>query len=516
MDADGGAFTVGSDATPAQSSYKAAGQGRRLHIWRPPNSGPNSALAYELPTIRGRLRAAARNDPWEGAALDKLDANGIACGIQAKGWKPAEPLWNAWMQVCDAAGVLDGYGQQYLAWHEWNEIGEVFVRLRPRREADGLPVPLQIELIEAEQCPTDLYTTASNGNEIKAGIEFDSIGRRVAYWMHREHPGDGLLSVNGNERVRIPADRIIHLYRPVRAGQLRGIPDQASVLVRMFNLEHMDDNVLERQKLANLFAGFYTRAIDPENPDSMIEDMTAGADGEVLESDDDDTPLAGLEPGTMQELPPGVKAEFAQPPAPSSDYTEFVRGHLLAVAARHGVPFEVLTGDLRNVSDRALKLILNEFRRAIEMRQWLFFIPRYCQRIREEFFNAAVMARKLEIPDYDTNTAKYVDTLWVPQGWPYSHPVQDVTADIKAMRAGLLPRYDALLRAGEDPERVDEQIAADNARADRLGLVLDSDPRKTTPAGKPSGNTDPVTDEPPPADEVPEQNGDEDARDETP
>jgi capsid protein len=30
---------------------------------------------------------------------------------------------------------------------------------------------------------------------------------------------------------------------------------------------------------------------------------------------------------------------------------------------------------------------------------------------------------------------------------------------------------------------VDRQISKDNERADRLGLILDSDPRKTTPKG---------------------------------
>jgi capsid protein len=37
--------------------------------------------------------------------------------------------------------------------------------------------------------------------------------------------------------------------------------------------------------------------------------------------------------------------------------------------------------------------------------------------------------------------------------------------------------------AGMDEEEVDRQIAADNARADELGLVFDSDPRRTDARG---------------------------------
>src|SRR5690606_33140642 len=135
------------------------------------------------------------------------------------------------------------------------------------------------------------------------------------------------------------------------------------------------------------------------------------------------TPLAGLEPGTMQELPPGYEPMFTQPPSPGTDYAEFVRGHVMAIAARYGVPYEVLTGDLRNVSDRALRLILNEFRRWLEMKQWLFFIPSFCQGIRNWVFDAAWVAGALDIPDYPERREELLETLWVPHGWPYSHPV---------------------------------------------------------------------------------------------
>src|SRR5690606_24019512 len=143
------------------------------------------------------------------------------------------------------------------------------------------------------------------------------------------------------------------------------------------------------------------------------------------------------------------------------------------------------TGDLRNVSDRALKLILNEFRRLLEMLQWLFFIPRLLQPAREWWFDAAFLAGALPISDeeYEEQRDEIVETLWVPQGWPYSHPVQDVQADRLAIRAGLTSRTQKILETGEDPEQVDQEIAEDNARADRLGLVLDSDPRKVSSAG---------------------------------
>jgi lambda family phage portal protein len=479
--------------------YTAAAQGRRTRMWRASSAGPNAVNLAGIGTIRARARDQVRNNPWGTAAVDRLTSNGIATGIQCKGlWgdeghrKRETRLWKRFVRSCDADGVNDWYGLQALAWREWKEAGEVFVRLRARRESDGLPVPLQLQLVASEQCPNELYTTASNGNPVRAGIEFDLIGRRVAYWMYREHPGDYSGTVNGHELVRVPADQVLHVYQPKRAGQLRGLPDITPALMRMFNLDRYADNVLERQAIANLFLGFYTQKAEPEDPQDA---GGAGAPiGDGAEPGADGIQLAGMEPATMQELPPGMDVKFSSPPDAGANYGDYMRNGLMEIAATVGVPVEVLTGDLRNISDRALRLILNEFRRLIEMWQWLTFIPMFCQPVRQAYLDAAVLGGALEVDGYADVRDDVADTLWVPQGWPYSHPVQDVDADLKAIRGGLASRSGTVLGRGEDPEQIDAEIAADNARADAHGFVLDSDPRRTSAAG--------LTQKPPPADDT--------------
>jgi capsid protein len=165
-----------------------------------------------------------------------------------------------------------------------------------------------------------------------------------------------------------------------------------------------------------------------------------------------------------------------------------------------------------------LRLILNEFRRIIEQRLWLYLIPQFLQPLREAFFDAAVLAGKLEAPGYATDREDYVETLWVPEGWPYSHPVQDVAADRQAIRAGLKSRTSTILRNGDDPEQVAEEIERENTDGDARGFVFDSDPRKTSNAGltqgRPKGTEIPATDistgdtnpdpEPPPPQDSPQ------------
>ena len=66
----------------------------------------------------------------------------------------------------------------------------------------------------------------------------------------------------------------------------------------------------------------------------------------------------------------------------------------------------------------------------------------------------------------------------MPQRWPYLHPVQDVQAEQRAIRAGFTSRSATVAEHGEDAEEIDRQQAADNARADTLGLRYDSDSRQ--------------------------------------
>ena len=61
---------------------------------------------------------------------------------------------------------------------------------------------------------------------------------------------------------------------------------------------------------------------------------------------------------------------------------------------------------------------------------------------------------------------------------------------VTAIRAGLLSRSEAISAFGYDAEDIDREIAADNARADALGLVFESDPRHDkAPAGQQSAGS---------------------------
>ena len=101
-----------------------------------------------------------------------------------------QKLWLDWTDEADAEGFTDFYGLQRRAAREVFIAGEVFFRFRPRRPQDGLTVPLQLQMLPSEMLPLNRNEVSPGGNVIRQGIEFDAIGRRVAYHFLRRHPGD--------------------------------------------------------------------------------------------------------------------------------------------------------------------------------------------------------------------------------------------------------------------------------------------------------------------------------------
>ncbi|MCL2344781.1 MAG: phage portal protein [Desulfobulbus sp.] len=463
--------------TRLNNSYDGAGNGRRSKSWKANDSGPTAASLPNLRTLRNRSRTATRNDPYAFSAIDSLVSNTIGTGITPKPRHPdpdiraaLQYLWDDWTEKSDADGCADFYGQQAMICRTMHEAGECFVRLRPRRPSDGLSVPLQLQVLEPEFVPHDKNELSPGGNIIRAGIEFNGIGQRVAYWMWRFHPNDGM-APSYNELVPVPADQVLHIFEPLRPGQLRGVPVLAPVLARLKSLDDFDDAVLFRQEVANLFAGFI---YEPTPEDTNIDPAT----GYAVETDDDGfTPMIGLEPGTMQKLLPGEDVKFSDPPDAGGAYPDFMRQQLLAVAAGAGLPYETLTGDMRNVNDRVIRVALNDFRRRIEQRQWNVFVHQLCRPVRAAWLDAAVLAGAVSLPGYAEQRRVYLRTRWVPQGWPYLHPVQDVQARRMEVRSGFTSRAEVALRQGYDAEMIDAEQAADNARADSLGLAYESDAR---------------------------------------
>jgi lambda family phage portal protein len=436
--------------------YEAASQSTRTKNWYTPGTDATSAISNPS-IIRNRSRDLVRNNPWAAKGISVIVNNVVGYGIRAqfqgstkRNAKTAQDLWKQWAETeqCDATGMQNFYGIQQTVMRAVAESGECLIRARPRygAPADGLAVNLQLQVMEPDYFYEFNDGPTGNGNYIQRGIEYDFLGRRVAYYLYKAHPGSlgQFYSTYNAGFTRVPAAEIIHVFRIDRPGQERGVPWLAPVMIRLRELDIYDDAYLNRQKLANLFAAFiYTD--DPNEAEEEYSDVTE------------------LTPGSMYVLKNGRSVNFSDPPK-ADDYGPFNLAHLKAVSAGLGITYESLTGDLSQVNFSSARMGWQEFGRSIDAWRWNLIIPKLCNGVARWFLEFA--------------TLPGVTTEWTPPARLMVDPIREIPAIKDAIRSGLMTQSEAIREQGYDPEQLLTEMAADNARLDELNITLDSDPRK--------------------------------------
>jgi lambda family phage portal protein len=447
--------------------FEAASMGRRTSGWSRRNADANTAAAgAALANIRGQARDLVRNNAWARRGLARIETATVGWGIRPKAvGRNAELVtasWRAWAEStqCDAAGRLTFYGLQALIMRTVVESGEVLVRRRRRRPEDGLAVPLQFQILEPDHLDTSLDGIKSpSGGDIIQGVEFDAIGRRVAYWLFDQHPG-GRTFTNPQAR-RVPASEILHVFRQERAGQVRGVSWFAPISVRLHDFDEFEDATLMKQKIAACMAAFVTDLDGSNSP------LGGGGGGTSAEPQD------AFEPGMILNLPPGKQVTVANPPA-STDHAAFSATALRGVAAGLGVTYEDLTGDYSQVNYSSARMARIAFNSDVHHSRWNMLIPQFCAPA------WAWMVEALALEGIETDAV----AKWTPPPAQMLDPDKEGAAAMRAIRSGQLTLDEMVREQGYDPDEHWEEYAAGLKRLDDLGIILDSDPRKTTSGGQ--------------------------------
>ncbi len=449
-----GAFIGGFDA--GQSHRRLRGfQATRAHV--------NTLIGAAGPDITARARWLVRNNGYAANAVESWAANAVGDGIKpiskladADQKEALQRLWLAWTDEADAEGLTDFYGLQRRVAREVFIAGEVFIRIRPRRVEDGLSVPLQLQMLPAEMLPLHESGVASGGNVIRQGIEFDRIGRRVAYHFLRRHPGDSTDPGLAGERVRVPAAEVIHVIDPVEGGQLRGVSKLAPAIVKLFLLDQYDDAELDRKKVAAMYAMFVTSPA-PETPLAPLEDEDAPGD-------------VAISPGQIVRLDPGEDVTVGQPADSGGTYELFQYRTLLQISAALGIPYPYLANDMVKGNFSNSRLALIEFRRRVSAWQHSVMVYQMCRSVYARWLDLAVLSGALPLPRLEADRPQMMAADWLPTKWDWVDPLKDANAEIAQIEAGLKSRTQAIAERGYDAEQVDREIAAERARERALGL----------------------------------------------
>jgi lambda family phage portal protein len=388
--------------------------------------------------------------PWASRAVEAWATALVAeTGLRPQSLHPSpdrrrqvDELFIAWAETCDACGRAAFAGQQRVICRSLVEAGEAFVRLRYE---DGL----KLQVLDPAQIDSNSHADRGGGVRVRAGIEFDALGRRIAYHVLPDPPGEPF--AGATQPVRVDAADVCHVYEPLAPGQVRGISWLAPVLLKLRDLDAYSDAQLMRQKVGALHAGFLY------SPDGSAGPYGGEQTGGALES--------GLEPGVLKVLPAGFDVRFSDPPELGQEFDAFQRWCLREIASGLGLPFELLTGDLSAVNYSSIRAGLVEFRRRVDTLRKQVLVPLLLAPVWRRFIDTALLTGALPADDPDIGRVG-----WIAPPWRWVDPLKDAEAEILAINAGLRSRAEVVAEHGRDIEQVDRERAEDRRREQSLGL----------------------------------------------
>jgi len=454
------------------TNYVSGSRGRRAGSMTTRKAGPNSAVVAELRVIQGRSQDASRNSPHIKNAHRQLVSHEIGSGIkprfELKNPKLNDAITELWSQSCKEL-VSDGVGNFYaglrLISRARNESGEVFIRRRRKQSRSSLAVPIQVQILESEMLDASYDDLLTNGNIVRAGVELNRSGERVAYHFFINHPDEKIgFSGLSNERVRVLAKDVIHHFIPTRNGQLRGVPINSASLFKNANLEQYDDYELERKKLKSAFTGTIETEAKWNDKGQQLDAIT----GQPI-TGDEETPDVSTTAGSITELAAGETLNLFDAEKGGEFYSDYMRQQLMSIASDHGIPYELMSGDWSQIkSDRLWRSAMNSFKREIGAIQDIYMVGQVCAQVQAWWTDAIVLHDRLTLPNYSTQRSEYLKCDWTPQGWAYEHPVQDLQAAKLGIEMGLTTVHSEARKRSGDAKSAQEENVLYRARQKEL------------------------------------------------
>lgn len=413
--------------------------------------GPiNPEVAAGATLTRSRARYLAANNPFLANGVDNWSAALVGAGIRptpraddADTRRAASRAFETWADDADAAGRTDFWGLQRDIARHLIVDGEALVIVHD--DADGV----RLQVVAPEQLDEAKTAELGGGRMIASGVEFDAQGRRVAYWLlpHRPHS----TFTDYAPSIRFDAADVLHIMRPLGAGQVRGLSWLAPAVLSASELDQLMDALLVGAKTSAMFAGFLT---DLNSTGALPFDGEQA--GNIMDT--------GLEPGTLKVLPAGVDVKFSAPDA-AKDSPAFLRMNLQALAAALGLPEHLLSGELTNANYSSLRAGLLPFRARVEQAQYGTLVPQFLRPVWRRWIVTEVLSGRLDLtPDLAAE--------WIMPRPMQVDPQKDLAAVKEALALGLTSRTKAINELGWNADDLDEEIAADRARERDLGLTF--------------------------------------------
>jgi lambda family phage portal protein len=402
----------------------------------------NGPILDSLEVARNRCRYEIANNPLALSAITSLADAVIGSGPQLQmttlnknANMAIEKAFDAWSRVCDFRG-MQTFGQilRMISAFDQCGSGEGFLIEKTVRNEKS-PVGLRLLVVESDRIGTP-FGKSYFGNVVD-GIEIGDEGSPVAYHVAKKHPGDFYSFQRLYEYDRIPADLVIHLFRPTRPGQFRGFPWLAPALHQFAELRSFASSTLEAADMAARVAGVLES--DSTFSTNEPEDYEAFDPIEVDKS-------------SFMTLPRGMKASQFKPEQPSTTYKEFYECKLREIGRVLNMPFNVISGDSSSYNYASGRLDYQNWFKYVRVTQdWIE--RAVCDRIFRDWLQEAVLIPEyLDLSGIDIEEVLSAAPEWHWPGTEHVDPEKEANAQTTRLHNLTATLADEWAKAGQDWE----------------------------------------------------------------
>ncbi len=483
---------------------------KSLKGYNPRKLGYKADIGANLSTLRDRSADLAINTPVGTAAINTSTTHTVGAGLnvfprpkfqilgisaeEARAWaRKVRAEFDLWAESkdCDIYRKNNLYDMQSIAYQGYLTDGDSFAVFRRKPTTPDMPYTLRLQLIEGNRVSNPLtdstYVTGDptgvealnpdNGNRILNGVEIDTDGAIVAYWVSNQVPGEPITSMLTTwarveaygKRTSIP--NVLQISNDTRPEQYRGVPYLAPVIETLKQVYRYTNAELTSAIIKSYFALFFTEAVTNSG---SLNDMLA--DNGV---DDPTEPVVdvseyNLGPGTLNALPKGVDVKSVDASNAQSTFEVFSTQLIKQVGAALNQPYEVLMKNFNSSYSASRAAMLQAWEEYKLRRKW--FARDFCQPIYEVWLMEAVANGRIEAPGFFDDPL--IRKAWCNADWfgptmSILDPVKDMNGSTLRIENGVSTRErEAAEMTGTDLEENIAQLAFEKQLMEKYGMGL--------------------------------------------
>jgi len=464
--------------TRVRTLMKAAAVGRLTEDWNPSTMTGDAALIGRIQLIRDRMRQQELDNDFARGFYDRLENNVLGCeGLSlsvtarnasgALDKKANDAVWSAWKKWCKIGNCTVTWEESFidvlrLVLRSAARDGGVIIRKRAGTKYGSHK--FQLQLFEVDQLDINYTGTAENGNNVFMGVEKDDMGRTVAYHILDRHPGDTVgWRAASRYRQRIEASEIIHYSFRERITSCIGVPRMVAGAATLKQLGEYIYSESVAARAGSSKGGWFQ------------SDRGAKFQGETqYDSEGNPATLNDFEPGSFDELPAGTTFVPYDPKHPTDAFGPFIKTALIATASGVGMSYATLTGDLSETNYSSIRAGKLEEQEAFKRMQ-KHLIEHFAEIVFSDWLLMALASGA--IPGYGVDAFDRLNQpVFRGRRWPWVDPLKDVNASVVAIKNGLTSRTKVIEEQGGVFEDIVEELAAENAIAEKSGVKITDEP----------------------------------------